>query len=167
MTRPVAIMIGPPGAGKTTVGRLLAAELGVQFRDTDADIEATAGKPVPDIFVEDGEDHFRELEHAAVAAAVAGHPGVLAVGGGAVMHEGTRDLLAGHTVVYLKVGLPDALDRVGLNAARPLLAFNPRSRLRQLMAERVPVYEGLAVRIVDTSGREPAEIVTELVKELR
>ena len=159
-------MIGAPGSGKTTVGTALAERLGVDFRDTDADIEATAGKPVSEIFIDDGEPRFRELERAAVRDALAEHGGVLALGGGAVLDPATQELLAGHSVVYLQVGLSDAVKRVGLAAARPLLVLNPRSRLRELMAERAPIYERLATIAVATDGRDPADIVEEIVKAL-
>ncbi|RAY12996.1 shikimate kinase [Actinomadura craniellae] len=166
MTRPKAVLIGPPGSGKTTVGQALAERLGVPFRDTDADIEAATGKPIGEIFIDDGEERFRELERAAVRAALAEHEGVLALGGGAILAEPTRELLAGHTVVYLEVGLADAVQRVGLAAARPLLVLNPRSRLRALMEERRPVYESLAVITVATDGRAPAEVAEELTGAL-
>ncbi|MCF6476159.1 shikimate kinase [Nonomuraea sp. MG754425] len=164
MTR--AVLIGPPGSGKTTLGRLIAERLGVAFRDTDADVEAVAGKPVADIFVEDGEARFRELEHEAVRRALAEHDGVLSLGGGAVLHEETQALLAGHHVVYLQVGLSDAVQRVGLASARPLLVLNPRSRLKKLMEERRPVYERLSAITVVTDGREPEELADEIVKGL-
>jgi shikimate kinase len=160
------VLIGPPGAGKSTIGRLLAERLGTGFRDTDADVEAVAGKPVSDIFVDDGEERFRELETAAVREAVGEHDGVLALGGGAVLNEATQELLAGHSVVYLQVGLSDAVQRVGLAQARPLLVLNPRSRLKKLMEERRPVYERLASIVVATDGRAPEEIVDEIVKGL-
>ncbi|PZG12684.1 shikimate kinase [Nonomuraea aridisoli] len=161
-----AVLIGPPGSGKTTLGRMLAERLGVAFRDTDADVEAVAGKPVPDIFVEDGEARFRELEHEAVRRALAEHDGVLSLGGGAVLHEETQALLAGHHVVYLQVGLSDAVQRVGLASARPLLVLNPRSQLKKLMEERRPVYERLASQTVVTDKREPEELADEIVKGL-
>lgn len=161
-----AVLIGPPGSGKTTLGRLLAERLGVAFRDTDADVEAVAGKPVSDVFVEDGEDRFRELELRAVRAALAEHDGVLSLGGGAVLKEETQALLAGHTVVYLHVGLSDAVQRVGLASARPLLVLNPRSQLKKLMEQRRPIYERLADITVVTDGREPGELADEIIKGL-
>ncbi|MBP2705707.1 shikimate kinase [Microbispora sp. RL4-1S] len=163
---PAAVLIGPPGSGKSTVGRLLADHLGVPFRDTDGDVEAVAGKPVSDIFVEDGEERFRELEAEAVRAALESHDGVLSLGGGAVMHEPTQKLLAGHPVVYLQVGLDQAVRRVGLASARPLLVLNPRSRLRALMEERRPVYERLAMITVVTDDREPDEVAAEIAAAL-
>ncbi|MER6578190.1 shikimate kinase [Nonomuraea sp. NPDC001023] len=164
MTR--AVLIGPPGSGKTTIGRLLAERLGVAFRDTDADVEEVAGKPVSDIFVEDGEARFRELEHQAVRRALAEHDGVLSLGGGAVLNEETQALLAGHHVVYLQVGLADAVQRVGLGSARPLLVLNPRSQLKKLMEERRPVYERLAVVTLATDKRDPGELADEILEGL-
>jgi shikimate kinase len=167
MTQPKVVIIGPPGSGKTTVGKALAERLGVGFRDTDTDVETVAGKPVGEIFIDDGESHFRALECAAVAKALTEHDGVLALGGGAILALETRELLAGHTVVYLEVGLSDAMKRIGLGAARPLLVLNPRSQLRTLMEERRPIYEGLAVITAVTDGRDPADIVDELAKAIR
>lgn len=160
------MLIGPPGSGKSTVGRAVAERLGVGFRDTDADVEGVAGKAVSDIFVDDGEERFRELEAAAVRGALAEHDGVLSLGGGAVLDPETRERLSGHFIVYLQVGLSDAVKRVGLGSARPLLVLNPRSRLKQLMEERRPVYESLASLTVVTDDRDPAEIADEIVKGL-
>ncbi|GAA1308989.1 shikimate kinase [Planotetraspora silvatica] len=164
--QPTVVLIGPPGSGKSTIGLLLADRLGLSFRDTDTDVEAVAGKPVSDVFVEDGEARFRELEAVAVQAALEGHDGVLSLGGGAVLHGPTQELLAGHRVVYLRVGLDQAVKRVGLASARPLLVLNPRSQLRKLMEERRPVYERLAVTTVETDDREPADIVAEIAATL-
>ena len=161
-----AVLIGPPGAGKSTVGPLLAAELGVAFTDTDAEVEATAGKPVGDIFVEDGEPAFRELERAAVARALEAAQGVVAVGGGAVLDPGTQAKLAGCPVVYLDTGFAVAAKRVGLGQARPLLIGNPRSTLKILLDQRIPVYQRLATITVRTDDREPAEIAADIASRL-
>jgi len=162
MTMPVAILIGPPGAGKSTVGPLVADLLAAEFLDTDSVVEEMAGKPVSDIFVSDGEAVFRELERAAVARTVATHLGILALGGGAVMDPGTRELLAGQRMVYLETGFAAAAHRAGLDAPRPLLIGNPRARMRELLAERLPVYEGLAWVTVATDDRAPQEIADEI-----
>jgi shikimate kinase len=159
---PRVVLVGPPGAGKTTIGELLAASWKVPFRDTDADIEVTAGKPIPEIFVDDGEDHFRALERAAVAAALDGFDGVLALGGGAILAADTRGLLAPYTVVYLSVDLADAVSRVGLGSGRPLLTINPRATLKYLLDQRRPLYEEVATHVVRTDGRSPAEIAAEV-----
>lgn len=166
MSRPVAVLVGPPGAGKTTVGQLLAERLGVPFRDVDHDIEAIAGKPISDIFVNDGEEAFRALEVEAVAAALASHGGVLALGGGAVLSPVTRERLAGHRVVYLEVGLSDAVTRVGLAKDRPVLTLNPRATLRHLLDQRRPLYEQVAAVRVATDGRPPEEVTDEVAKQL-
>ncbi len=133
------------------------------FRDTDADIVATAGKPIPDIFIDDGEDAFRALERDAVAAALSSFDGVLALGGGAILAESTRALLRGHTVVFLSVELSDAVSRVGLGAGRPLLTVNPRATLKYLLDQRRPLYQEVATVTVRTDGREPADIAAEVL----
>jgi shikimate kinase len=166
MSRPVVVLVGPPGAGKTTVGGLLAAAHGVPLRDTDLDIEAAAGKAVSDIFVDDGEEAFRALERDAVAAALDAHPGVLALGGGAVLSPATRARLRGHTVVYLRVGLAEAVRRVGLAKDRPVLALNPRAMLRHLLDARAPLYEEVAEVTVDTDTLTPAQVVAEVTAGL-
>ena len=165
--RPV-VLIGAPGAGKTTVGAALAARLGVGFTDTDAIVEAAAGKPVSDIFITDGEPEFRRLERAAVAAALApganaAGPGIVGLGGGAVMDEHTQASLAGQRVVYLETGFAELAKRVGLDRARPLLiGTNPRAQLKALLEQRLPVYGRLAWLTVRTDGREPDQIAAEI-----
>ncbi|MFI5101243.1 MAG: shikimate kinase [Actinomycetes bacterium] len=163
---PLVVLVGPPGAGKTTVGRLLAASLGVAFRDTDADVEAAAGVPVPDIFVDQGEAQFRRLEAVAVTDALATHDGVLALGGGAVLDPATRAALAGLRVVFLDVGVKDAASRVGFNRDRPLLLGNPRAQWLRLMQARRGLYEEVAVATVATDGRSPQEVAADVARVL-
>lgn len=160
---PRVVLVGPPGAGKTTIGQALSARLSLPFRDTDHDIEAGAGKPISEIFFDEGEPHFRELEVAAVAAALASHSGILSLGGGAVISEATRKELSGHTVVYLQVGMADAAKRVGLARDRPVLALNPRAMLHTLLAERDPLYREVATVIVDTDDKAIEAVVEEVL----
>ena len=166
VTRPVVVLVGPMGAGKTTVAALLAAAWGTSARDTDADVEAAEGRSISDIFVDSGEEHFRALERAAVERAVAEHDGVLAMGGGAVLDPATRELLAGQRVVFLRVGLSEAVKRVGLGSARPLLLGNVRGRIKALLDERTPIYEAVATETVDTDGRTPDEVADEVLRKV-
>ncbi len=165
--KPRAVVVGPPGAGKTTVGALVADALGLPFRDVDADIETVAGKPIPDIFVDDGEEHFRALERAAIAKALDSFDGILALGGGAVLADETRALLREHTVVYLSVELADAASRVGLGVGRPLLAVNPRATMKYLLEQRRPLYEEVATLTVQTDGVEPERVAEAVLGALR
>jgi shikimate kinase len=166
MSELVAVLIGPPGAGKSTVGALLAAALGVGFTDTDAEVEARAGKPVSDIFIEDGEPVFRELERAAVARALAAGAGVVAVGGGAVLDPETQQRLADQPVVYLETGFAAAAKRVGLGQARPLLIGNPRATLKALLDQRLPVYRRLARITVGTDDLEAEQVAAEIAARI-
>jgi len=163
---PAVIVIGLPGAGKSTVGQLLAAALGVGFRDTDADVEAAAGESISDIFLTHGEERFRALERAAVAAALAEHDGVLALGGGAILDTDTQADLAGHRVVHLQVSLAAASPRVGLSAARPLLVGSPRKQWLELAEARRPIYTALAQVTVDTDGKTPEQVVEQVLAAL-
>lgn len=163
---PAVVLVGPPGAGKSTVGAVLAARLRTGYRDTDADIVAGEGREISDIFVEDGEEYFRALERAAVTAALTAHDGVLSLGGGAVMDPGTRQALAGRPVVFLDVSLAHAVRRVGLDAPRPLLAVNPRARWRELMDARRPLYTEVARAVVSTDDRAPEDVADEILHVL-
>lgn len=163
---PRVVLVGPMGAGKSTVAALLARAWGLPVRDTDTDIEQSSGRTIADIFVESGEEHFRALEATAVADALATHEGVLALGGGAVLDPATRSLLAGHRVVFLRVGLSEAVKRVGLGVGRPLLLGNVRSRIKTLLDERTPVYESVATVVVDTDDRTPDEVAAEITEVL-
>lgn len=164
---PVAVVVGAPGAGKTTIGSLVASLLQVPFADSDALIEAEAGKPIPEIFFDDGEDAFRALERATIARALSEFNGILALGGGAILDSGTRGLLGEQTVVYLSVELSDAVKRVGLGAGRPLLAINPRATLKYLLDQRRPLYAAVATHTITTDGREPEEIAAEVAGLLK
>ena len=166
---PRLVVVGPPGAGKSTVGSVLAQRWGVRFRDTAADIEQQAGKPISEIFVDDGEPAFRQVETAVVAAALESHAGVLALGGGAVTDSGTRAALRGHRVAFLDVGLADAASRVGLGVTRPLLLGNVRTQLKNLLAQRRPLYREVATVSVSTDGcsvDEVADAVEAALKEV-
>ena len=172
----VVVLIGPPSAGKSSVGALLAAELGVPFADTDDLVAAAAGKPVGDIFVDDGEPVFRELERAAVARGLdpARAPGasgpdgaVLALGSGAVLDPDVRRMIAGRPVVYLEAGFPTIAKRTGMDRPRVVLPGNPRGMLRAMLEERRPVYEELATITVPTDDMAPEEVAADLAKRLR
>jgi shikimate kinase len=160
------VLVGPPGSGKTTVGELVAKERDVAFRDTDHDVEARAGKPISDIFIEDGEESFRAMEAVAVDAALGEHDGVLALGGGAVLDPATRERLRGQHVVFLDVGLTDAAQRVGFARNRPLLVVNPRAELKRMLDARRPLYLEVATATVATDGRTPEEVAADVLATL-
>lgn len=160
----MAVLIGSPGAGKSSVGRRVAKRLRVPFADSDHLIERAAGMSVSDVFLTQGEEAFRALEEETVAAALARPGGVLSLGGGAVMRETTRERLRGHRVVWLRVSLSDAAKRVGMNSARPLLLGNVRGTLKTLMDQRTPLYEEVSTDVVDTSDRTIAQVVDEVVR---
>ncbi len=166
---PVVVLIGPPGSGKSSVGARLAKVLGTELRDTDADVEAAEGRTVSDIFISDGEEHFRHVERVVVARAIAEHSGVLSLGGGAPIEPETQEVLEkyvanGGVIVFLDISLTAAVPRVGLNAARPLLLGNPRQKWLALMKDRRPVYERLATMTVLTDNRRPSHIAAEIAQ---
>ncbi len=164
------VLIGPPGAGKSSAGSLLAAELSVPFADTDDLVATAAGKPVGDIFIDDGEPVFRELERAAVAhglEATGPHGGVLALGSGAVLDPDVRRMLAGHQVVYLEAGFAAVARRSGIDKPRVVIPGNPRGRLRALLEERLPVYAELASITLPTDDLAPEEVAADLASRLR
>ena len=167
--RPVVVLVGPPGVGKTTVGARVAASLGVPLRDTDHDIEQQTGQSVADLFVSGGEAAFRALERDAVARGLREHRGVLTVGGGAVMDAGTRALLHEHRVVFLDVGLSDAMRRLGVNRTRPLLlgtSGTVRQQWVALFEQRRPWYQEVATLTVSTDGRTPEQVAAEVTQSL-
>jgi shikimate kinase len=160
------VLVGVPGSGKTTVGTLLAQRLGVAFRDTDRDVEASEGKPVADIFVDSGEAYFRALEREAVACALRDHDGVIALGGGAVLDPTSRALLVHEPTVWLQVGAAAGARRVGLDVPRPVLLGNVRSRLTALVAERAPLYAEVARLTIDTDGVSPEAVADAVLSGL-
>jgi shikimate kinase len=160
--RPVAVIVGAPGAGKSTVGSRVAQAFHLPFVDTDQLIEEQANMSVPDIFVTYGEPDFRQREVAAVREALENHVGIVALGGGAVIDSQTRDALQGHRVIWLKVDTSNASRRVGMNTARPLLVGNVRGTLQRLLTEREHVYESVSTDVVDTSGKQLTEVVSEV-----
>jgi shikimate kinase len=167
---PLVILIGPPGAGKSAVGPLLADRLGVEFRDTDADAGAVAGKPVSDIFVEDGEEAFRELERVAATNALGTlrqHGGVLALGSGAVLDAGIQHLLDGLSVVYLSAEFGTVVRRIGLDRPRVVIPGNPRGRLRVMLDERDAIYQRLAAVTVPTDDLDPDELADEIASRIK
>ena len=179
---PLVVLIGPPGAGKSAVGPLLADRLGVEFRDTDAEVGATAGKPVGDIFIENGEEAFRELERSTATSALASlreHGGVLALGSGAVLDAGIQALLDGlpdrgaaepspraSTVVYLSADFGTVAHRIGLDRPRVVIPGNPRGRLRAMLDERDAIYQRLAALTVPTDDLDPAELAAHIAAEI-
>lgn len=161
---PNLILIGPPGAGKSSIGRQLSKALEVPFVDTDSQIEVKTGKKIADIFLEDGEAKFRETEREVVLNEIVNQNGVLALGGGSVLDEAVATKLRAlkSHVIYLEVSISNAAPRVGFNKDRPLLAVNPRQQWLALMEKRRPIYESLAGLKVSTDNKKPSEVVSEI-----
>ena len=164
---PKAVLIGMPGSGKSTIGRRLSKSLGVALLDTDAVIEQTTGRTIPDIFSEDGEKEFRRIEEQVIRDTLASHDGVLSLGGGAITSPGVREALSGHTVVYLEISAAEGVRRTGGATIRPLLAGGDRAeKFRALMSQRVPLYRRTATIRVNTNRRNPGAVVRYIVSRL-
>jgi shikimate kinase len=165
---PKVVLVGLPGAGKSTTGRRLAKILAVPFADSDHLIEERAGSTISELFATRGEEACRVIEAEVIAAALAEFPGVLSLGGGAVMRAQTRQaiLASGVPVVYLRAGLEELGDRVGDARTRPLLVADPPARLAVLAAERGAHYEDLATITVDTDGRTPGQVAATIAARL-
>ena len=167
-TRPAVVLIGPPGSGKSSVGAALARMTGMSLRDTDVDIERSTGRTIADIFLQDGEPMFRDLERAAVAMALIEHTGVLALGGGALQAPETRTVLAGHPVVFLNLSMPTGVRRTGLGGHRPLLAgVNPRATYKALLDARLGLYRETARLEIQTDHLSVAEVAAVIIDDLR
>jgi shikimate kinase len=165
---PLIVLIGPPGAGKSSVARALGKLIDLPNRDTDQLIEAKSGKKISDIFIEDGEAHFRNIEKEVVLAELKQEAGVLSLGGGSVMNEEVALELAKSRalVVFLDVGIANAASRVGFNRDRPLLTINPRQQWLSLMEKRRPVYESLATHTLSTDDQKPQEVALKIAEIL-
>ncbi len=164
---PKVVLIGLPGSGKSTIGRRLAKTLDLPLLDTDAAIEETTGRTIPDIFSNDGEAAFRRIEADVVCDALATHDGVLSLGGGAVTTAEVRDALAGRTVIYLEISAAEGVRRTGGATVRPLLAGKDRGeRFKELMSERIPLYRQVATMRVNTNHRNPGAVVRYIVARL-
>lgn len=159
------VLVGPPAAGKSTVGALLAERLELAFIDVDHAVEAGAKRSIPEIFATEGEAHFRLLEHQETAKALA-RPAVVALGGGSVLNPRIRAALAGHLVVWLHISAEEATLRVGTNRHRPLLRGDVQARLSRLIDEREPYYAEVASLKIDTSHRTPAWVVRRIIDQL-
>lgn len=163
MNRPALILVGPPGSGKSTVGRRVAETLERDFLDLDDVLEKAHGLGAGELVVELGRERFQELEVDELCSLLTSYNGVLALGGGTPMAPGAAELLAGHPVVFLDVDLDNLLRREGLIPLHPWLMPNPRAHLRQLLEERRPVYEEVSGAVVMTSGRSPDEVLADVL----
>jgi shikimate kinase len=164
---PKAVLVGMPGSGKSTIGRRLAKAMGVPLLDTDVKIVETAGRSIAEIFETDGEPGFRRIEEDVIRTALEEHDGIVSLGGGAVTSPGVREALAGHTVVFLEIGVAEGIRRATSGAVRPLLAGGDAGeKYRKLMSERVPLYRRVATMRVNTNRRNPGAVVRYLVTRL-
>lgn len=165
---PRIVLIGPMGAGKSTVGTHLAQLLECSFSDSDALIEADQGKSVSEIFIEDGEAHFRLVEETIVIDALINEAGVLALGGGAVMNSEIQRALKNCAAkkIFLDISLSAVVPRIGFDTARPLLMVNPRQKWNELMQERRPTYEALADLTIEVSEKQVDEVAQEIIHSL-
>jgi len=163
------VLIGPPGAGKSSIGRALAKELLLAFMDSDGEIEKSAGKKISEIFVDDGEPHFRALEVEKVRELLQEFEGVISLGGGAPINSEISQILgaASYPVIFIDVSIAQAATRIGFNKDRPLLLINPRQQWMNLMSERRPIYEKLATDTVSSDSKKPHEVAKIIVEKIK
>lgn len=163
------VLIGPPGAGKSTIGKALAKEIATEFIDSDSEIERITGKKISDIFVEEGEAVFRKTEVEVVTALLDEFEGVIALGGGAPINTQIQEALTGveFPVIFIDVSISQAANRIGFNKDRPLLLINPRQQWMNLMSERRPIYEKLASQTVNSDSQKPHEVAKLISEKLK
>ena len=163
------VLIGPPGAGKSSIGKALAKELSLPFIDSDGEIEKSVGKKISEIFVDDGEPHFRALEVDKVKQVLQDFSGVISLGGGAPINSEISQILesADYPIIFIDVSIAQAAVRIGFNKDRPLLLVNPRQQWMNLMNERRPVYEKLATEVVSSDSKKPIEVAKVIVEKIK
>ncbi|NBO16702.1 MAG: shikimate kinase [Actinobacteria bacterium] len=163
------VLIGPPGAGKTSIGKALSKELNMAFADSDSEIERSVNKKISDIFVDEGEEVFRKIEVDVVGKLLSQFDGVIALGGGAPINPEIQELLssAQYPVVFIDVSISQAAIRIGFNKDRPLLLINPRQQWLHLMSERRPIYEKLASVTVSSDSQKPSEVARSITERIK
>ena len=161
------VLIGPPGSGKSSVGKALSRKLSRPWIDTDTEVEFRAGKKISEIFLEDGEATFRAIESDVVDQVMGSEAGIVSLGGGSVLNEASQKrITTAKEVVFLDVSISNAAPRVGFNKDRPLLAINPRQQWLQLMEKRRPIYESLATITVSTDNKKPDQVADEIIEAI-
>ena len=163
------VLIGPPGAGKSSIGKALAKELNLNFIDSDSEIEKLSHKKISEIFIEDGEPAFRLLEVDVVRKVLSDFEGVISLGGGAPINAEIQEVLedADYPVVFIDVSIAQAATRIGFNKDRPLLLVNPRQQWISLMNDRRPIYEKLASQTISSDNRKPHEVAKQISDKLK
>ena len=163
------VLIGPPGAGKSSIGKALAKELNLNFIDSDSEIEKLSHKKISEIFIEDGEPAFRLLEVDVVRRVLADFDGVISLGGGAPINPEIQEVLgrANYPVIFIDVSIAQAATRIGFNKDRPLLLVNPRQQWISLMNDRRPIYEKLASQTISSDNQKPHEVAKQISDKLK
>lgn len=163
------VLIGPPGAGKSSIGKALAKELNLNFIDSDSEIEKISHKKISEIFIEDGEPAFRLLEVDVVRKVLSDFDGVISLGGGAPINKEIQEVLedADYPVVFIDVSIAQAATRIGFNKDRPLLLVNPRQQWISLMNDRRPIYEKLASQTISSDNQKPHEVAKQISDKLK